>query len=450
MPHLALVTFSELRVGTEEALQFGMSLPGLRSRADTIGQLPSLGLLTLAGMLPEHWTCSYHESRASDNLAEEVLTAEPDIVAVSALTASILPAYEFCQQLRTYGIPTVIGGLHATAMPEEAEQYACSVCVGDGEASLLQVLKDFENGALKPVYRPGAPFDFRESPRPAFELALHNKTPQRWTLQTQRGCPLACEFCGASRLLGPARFKPVDRLANELSYLKTLDSSPWIELADDNTFAGRKDSFEMLEVLQEGHIKYFTESDWRIAEHPDLLQKIADSGCVQILVGFESIPFRYPGMGKKYAELQKIQDAIATIQDFGIAVNGCFILGAEGETNQSIDRLIEFVNASELSEVQLTLQTPFPGTALYRRLQQSGRLLENKDWNSYTLFDVVYQPDSMSVHELESGFRRAMKTLFDASGNRRRRKMRRQTWAKHPQMSKSRHGAKHGAKLNQS
>ncbi len=437
MPHVALVTFSELRVGTKAAYEFGMSLPGLQKRAEAIGQLPSLGLLTLSGMLLPDWTCSYHESSSTDDLVADVLVHQPDLVAVSCLTASALSAYEFCGQMRQYNVPTVIGGLHASAMPDEAMMHATAVCVGDGEASFRRILLDVEHDQLRPLYQPSTPFDLSDSPMPRFDLAKSGgNRPQRWTIQTQRGCPLACEFCGASRLLGPARFKPASRIARELDVLKTIDDSPWIELADDNTFAGRNNNEAMLEVLQDANIKYFTESDWRIAEHPKLLKKIADSGCVQILAGFESIPFRYPGMGRKHAELTRIQDAIAQIQDFGIAVNGCFILGADGETNDSIDRLVEFVASSQLSEVQITLQTPFPGTALYNRLQKTGRLLKNENWDAYTLFDVVYQPDQMTVADLEAGFQRALHSIFDAAGHRQRQKMRRQTWAKNPRLNK--------------
>ncbi len=433
MPHVAFVPFTGLRVREKEMLKLGMSLPGLRTRADALSALPALGLLTLAGMTPEEWNCSYHPSSESKTLVDDVLESNPDLVAVSALTASVLEAYDFCETMKQNGIATVIGGLHATVLPDEASQHASSVCVGDGESSWLQILADAKNQSLEKIYRPVKPFNLDESPLPRFDLLQKdsaNKAPQRWTVQTQRGCPWACDFCGASRLLGPARFKPVTRIGAELDKIKSLDHSPWVELADDNTLAGRKDSFELLEEIQSANIKYFTESDWRIGEDPKLVKALADSGCVQVLVGIESLTNQYSGMGRKQTELQKMCDAIEVIQDAGIVVNGCFIVGADGETNESIDLMTKFINESSLAEVQLTLQTPFPGTGLYRRFAKESRLLKNRDWSYYTLFDVVFKPDIMTVPELESGFRRSIMDVFSVEASAKRASLRRKIWVK--------------------
>ena len=237
--------------------------------------------------------------------------------------------------------------------------------------------------------------------------------------------------CAASRLLGPARFKPTNRIGSELEAIAALDDSPWVELADDNTFAGREDSELLLEELAQANIRYFTESDWQMAEQPELIEQLAQSGCVQLLMGIESIAFQYAGMGNKRCELERMVERIEMIQDAGIVVNGCFILGAPGETDASIDRMVEFIADSPLAEVQLTIQTPFPGTALHRRMERDGRLLKDRDWSHYTLFDVVYQPDTMSVDELERGFRRAMTEVFSDSLSSQRAKLRRQIWSKH-------------------
>lgn len=436
MPHVALVPFTGLRVREQEMLKLGMRLPGLKKRADALAGLPALGLLTLAGMTPENWTCSYHPSSDSKSLLKDVRSTNPDLVAVSALTASVMEAYRFCDALKSDGIQTVIGGLHATVLPDEAAEHATAVCVGDGEASWLTILKDAQQNSLQPIYRPTKPIALADSPMPRFELQ-GRKIPQRWTIQTQRGCPWACDFCGASRLLGPARYKTVGQIANELNAIRALDTTPWIELADDNTFAGRKDSIEMLDVIREAGIYYFTESDWRIGEDPDLVKALARSGCVQVLIGVESLGFRYSGMGRKGAELSRMMAAVDRLQDAGIVVNGCFIAGAEGETDQSLDRMAQFINESSFAEVQLTLQTPFPGTGLYRRMKRENRLLADRDWSYYTLFDVVYEPDQMSVVDLEAGFRRTLQTVFGPVASAKRGSQRRKVWRKNFMMRKT-------------
>jgi radical SAM superfamily enzyme YgiQ (UPF0313 family) len=284
---------------------------------------------------------------------------------------------------------------------------------------------------LQRRYHAAAAFDLALAPVPRFELLGSGRRP-RWTLQTERGCPLACDFCGASRLLGSFREKPVANVTRELQAMNQVDAEPWLELADDNTFADRRDSEQLLSALGASGARYFTEVDWRIGERPELLRDLAASGCVQVLLGIESLSFRYPGMGAKSAEIERIMDAVRAIQAVGIVANGCFIVGAEGETHQSMDRLASFINASELAEVQLTLQTPFPGTQLHRRLQHEKRLLEPRDWSSYTLFDVTYQPDQLTPHELEQGFRRVLQTVFSQEAADRRSRLRRNIWKSNP------------------
>src|SRR5207244_2151004 len=130
-----------------------------------------------------------------------------------------------------------------------------------------------------------------------------------------------------------------------------------LELADDNTFAGTRDPAPLFEALAHARCRYFTEVDWRIGERPEVLAGLAPSGCVQVLVGIESLVFRHPGMGAKQAELTRMLDAVRAIQEAGVAVIGCFIVGAAGETRASLDRLTEFLLRSPFADVQLTLQT---------------------------------------------------------------------------------------------
>jgi radical SAM superfamily enzyme YgiQ (UPF0313 family) len=434
MPHVALVPFTGFRVREEEMLALGMALPGLNRRAAAVAQLPALGLLTLAGLTPPHWTCSYHEAdHADEALADEVLRQRPTLVALSALTASVEEACRFSALLARRGTRVVLGGLHATSCPDETRRHCDAVVIGEGEPVWPGLLADAEAGELRPVYRASAPFDLADSPVPRFDLLGRGPRP-RLTVQTQRGCPLACEFCGASRLLGPHRLKPVANLRRELAAVGALAPRPVLELADDNTFAGDRDPGELLEALAGAGARYFTEVDWRVGENPGLLAGLAASGCVQALVGIESLVFRHPGMGPKQAELPRIMGAIDAIQAAGVAVIGCFIVGCDGETNGSLDRLAEFIRSSALADVQLTLQTPFPGTPLRRRLEREGRLLPDRGWSHCTLFDLTYRPDAMSVAALESAFRELVRRVFSPAESARRQAIRRQVWRHNPRL----------------
>lgn len=432
MPHVAFVPLTGFRVREEELRALGVELPGLVDRGAAIARLPALGLLTLAGLTPPPWSSSYVDApAATEELAERLADAKPDLVAVSALTASAEEAYRLGDRLRERGLRCVLGGLHATACPEEAVAHFDAVVAGEGEPVWPRLLDDVRSGNLGGVYRPDRLLDLSRAPTPRFDL-LGGRRP-RFTVQTQRGCPLACEFCGASRLLGAFREKPIDRLREELAAVTAIAPRPVIELADDNTFVGPRDPEPLFELLRQSGARYFTEVDWRVGERPDVLRGLASSGCVQVLVGLESIVFRHPGMGAKQAELSRMIDACLAIQDAGVAVLGCFIVGADGETRASLERLTAFLLGCPLADVQVTLQTPFPGTGLYRRLAKAGRLLPERGWSHYTLFDVTHQPDEMAVPELERGFREVLSQVFAKEPSERRGRIRRATWKeRHP------------------
>lgn len=402
-----------LRVGHESLLRKGLRLPGLARRAAALEELPPLGLLTLAGLADEHWDVELvrDDGRcAIEQTVDAILTTQLDLVAFSALTASVDRAAAISGHLRRRGVVTVLGGLHATAAPETCRDQFDVLVLGDGEPLFPILLDDFRNGTLHTNYRSRQVYDLTRSPVPRWDL-LGEFTPPRHTLQTVRGCPWACSFCAASRLLGPPRSKSNQQIQSELDAIAARQKRPWIELADDNTFAATADHDFLLQCLKDHEARWFSESDWRIAHNPSLLRRIAASGCRQLLIGVESNVFRYPGMGGKNAAFESVLDALAAISEHGIVVNACFIVGAEGETAASIERLGDFLEEAPLGEIQLTLQTPFPGTALHRSLARDGRLLGH-GFDKYTLFDVVYQPDRMRPEELQGCFDQLIERVF--------------------------------------
>jgi len=427
MPHLALVAMSGIRVVDEELLSVGLTLPGLRARGQAIAELPALGLLTLAGRTPDSWTQSYHLAPdATDAVVEAILATRPALVALSALTASVNAAYALSERLCRAGVKTVLGGLHATALPDEAARYVSSVCLGDGEPVWHQILADAAAGELKPRYT-ATSWAFPETAElPRWDL-LQDRPLARYTLQTQRGCPLACSFCAASRLLGPFREKPISAIRSELAAIRAHSSSPRVtlELSDDNTFAGPRPLDEFWQTFAETGMQWFTESDWRIGERPEVYQNLRRAGCRQVLMGVESLVFRYPGMGDKHTELERLIESVHRIQEHGVAVNACLIVGGDGETRASLDRLARFLESAPFADVQLTLQTPYPGTGLYRQLQRQGRILTNPgDWTKYTLFDVTWRPDLLSPAELRSGFLELLARVYGPELTRRRLRIR--------------------------
>jgi radical SAM superfamily enzyme YgiQ (UPF0313 family) len=315
-----------------------------------------------------------------------------------------------------------------TSLREEAGAHCTSVVAGEGEPTWPEVLKDFERGSLKPLYQqaPRSQFDLRDAPMPRFDL-LDPAKYNRLTVQTSRGCPHRCEFCASSILLAPRyRVKPVEKIMAEIRAIKQIWAHPFIEFADDNSFVDRVQGKALLRALAREKVRWFTEADIRVAEDEELLALMRDSGCQQVLIGLET-PGRRGLDGLelhsnwKLRQLDKYRAAIARIQSYGITVNGCFILGLDGDTPEVFDEVHTFVKDSGLYEVQITYLTAFPGTPLHGRLEREGRILQPKAWELCTLFDINFRPRDMTVEQLQSGFLDLARKLYSADETAERR-----------------------------
>lgn len=416
--NIGLVAMSGIRVCDEELMSLGLTLPGFVERSKVIASLPSLGLLTLAGLTPKQHRLQYMEiTDLEQSLAGNSIPDGFDLVAISSYGPQINEAYQLADSLRKQGTTVVIGGLHATTVPDEVQLHCDAVVIGEGEPHWLQILQDAENGTLKKVYSGNGEFCLAESPMPAFEL-LDIRNYNRLTVQTSRGCPHKCEFCASSVLLTRRyKQKPVDRVLAEIDRIKEVWQEPFIEFADDNSMVNRAYWKELLPQLKSRRIHWFTETDISVARDPELLRLMRRAGCVQVLVGLESpTPDALRGLdGRrnwKMKEWARYTEAIQAIQSHSISVNGCFMVGLDGHDTSIFEQIPQFVESSGLHEVQVTIPTPFPGTPFYDRLKREGRLTHDRDWRRLTLFDLNFRPARMTIAELNDGFKRLVTNLY--------------------------------------
>jgi radical SAM superfamily enzyme YgiQ (UPF0313 family) len=421
---IALIAMSGVRVVNPELTRIGMTLPGFVERLKVISSLPSLGLLTLAGMTPDDIEIEYHEIA---DIREMGTLPECDLAAISTFSAQVKDAYAVAAEYRRQGVHTVIGGLHATAMPDEALRHVDTVVTGEGEISWPGLVDDFRHHRLQRLYQAGGrQFDLADAPLPRYDLLDPDKY-NRIPVQTQRGCPWRCDFCASSITLSPRfKVKPVAKVIREIQAIKAIWPRPFVEFADDNTFVNRRHARELMRAMtEEGGVRWFTESDISIAEDDELLTLMREAGCAHVLIGFES-----PGAAGlegiegrhnwKRRQLARYHTAVERIQSHGIAVTGCFVLGLDGDTVEVFDAVRRFAESSGLFQVQVTVMTPFPGTPLFERLRREGRLLEEGAWERCTLFDVNFIPKQMSVHELEQGLLELGKQLYSDVAKRHR------------------------------
>jgi radical SAM superfamily enzyme YgiQ (UPF0313 family) len=428
MKRIGFIAMSGVRAHNEELTRLGLTLPGFVDRNRIIASMPSLGLLTLAGLTPrDRFAVEYHEIADLRKLPE--LPTHFDLIALSTFTAQFYEACEVADFFRQNRVPVVMGGITASALPGQAREHCTSVVLGEGEPLWPEVLRDLENGSLKPIYASAPPgqFDLAHAPMPRFDL-LDPAKYNRITVQTSRGCPHRCEFCASSILLtNRYQVKPVDKIIAEIHEIKKTWPRPFIEFADDNSFVNRPHAKQLLRRLAAEKLRWFTEADVRIAEDDELLGLMRDSGCQQVLIGLES-PRRESLSGIelkndwKARQQDRYKAAIEKIQSFGITVNGCFILGLDGDTPAVFDDVLAFVRESGLYEVQVTFLTAFPGTPLYARLKAEGRILRDRAWELCTLFDINFKPRGMSVAELQAGFLKLVQQLYSTEETQTRRR----------------------------
>jgi radical SAM superfamily enzyme YgiQ (UPF0313 family) len=423
---LGLIAMSGIRAENPELMELGLKLPGFLERARTLFAMPSLSLLTLAGMVPDDFEIVYREYR------EFPPDSPPDcdLAAITSFTAQIEDAYRIADIYRARGTRVVMGGLHVSKLPDEAAQHADAVAIGEGEILWPRILDDFRRGNLQSRYEnpPAARYDFSDSSIPRYDL-LDPEKYNRFPVQTSRGCPFKCEFCASSIMLTPRyTHKPVSRVIGEIREIKRRWRRPFIEFADDNTFADARYGRKLVEAIAEENIRWFAETDISVAEDEELLWRIAQSGCRQILVGLETPTAKgLDGVelrsNWKYRRRDEYRRAIEKIQSHGITLNGCFVLGLDGDTEEAFDLIPRFVEETALYDVQVTVMTPFPGTPLYRRLLESGRLLEPRNWRRCSLFDVNFRPAHMTPERLEQKFRELVSELYspEAVSHRHRR-----------------------------
>ncbi len=413
---IALIAMSGIRAENPELMKLGLQLPGFFERAQTLFAMPSLSLLTLAGMMPGEIEIEYREYREfpSDS------PPECDLAAITSFTAQIEDAYRIADIYRARGTKVVMGGLHVSKLPEEARLHADAIAVGEGELLWPDILEGFRRRCLKARYemRPGASYDFSQSPMPRYDL-LDARKYNRFPVQTSRGCPFKCEFCASSIMLTPRyTHKPVERVVEEIREIKRRWPRPFIEFADDNTFADPRYGRKLAEAVARENVRWFAETDISVAQDDELLRLIAQSGCRQILVGLETptadglngLELR---SNWKYRKWDFYRAAIERIQSHGITLNGCFVLGLDGDTEEVFEQIPRFVEETALYDVQVTVQTAFPGTPLYRRLAEAGRLIEPRNWRKCSLFDVNFYPLHMTPERLEQKFRDLVTELYN-------------------------------------
>jgi len=368
--------------------------------------LPLLAALTPPG----HAIKIVDESFAADNLDEDA-----DLVGITVMTDLVPRAYRIAEDYRSRGAKVVMGGIHPTILPEEALRHADAVVVGEGETLWPRLVNDAAAGRLQPIYRSAAWTDLSTLPMPRRDLYPHpvgrSYTPTATGIETARGCPFDCEFCSTTHVLGKRfRVRPVREVIRELESIPNRN----LFFVDDALGLDRdvaRQLFSEMIPLQKLWIGQGTAS---LAEDPRLLRLMKQSGCVGLLIGFESLDKNVRERMRKFHSL-KIEgaEAVRRFHGEGISILGSFVFGFDDEDKSVFEKTAEFVIKNKVEALQLRELCPFPGTRLYERLLAEGRLLDPEWWlKGYPPGTLLYRLKGMSTEEFMEGFNRIVKQLF--------------------------------------
>jgi len=402
-----------------------------KKEEDFLFRLGFLNLPCVAAVTPPDY-----EVRIVDEAYESVEFDEKvDLVGISAQTPVAPRAYQVAAEFRKRGIPVVMGGVHASVLPEEALQHVDAVVIGEAEGAWPQVLEDFRRGRLQKIYRSNGWIAGNEIPSPRRELLNPRHYFPLKLLETTRGCPHRCDFCQVSRFFGNRyRTRPLKEIARELEAmfgpgpvmppgakrLLSLISKdlPYflkrrlLYLIDNNVVSNKQFAIKLLSLLEDYDLLWWGHAPVSIAQDDTLLKRFAASGCIAVNIGFESLsPTNLKRIKKGFNKPSQYQEAIKKIHDYGMGIMGTFIVGLDDDDPGVFQRTIDFIVENKLDWALAFIMTPYPGTESFERLEREGRIL-HRDWERYDSLNVVYQPLLLSAEELERGMRRIWKEVF--------------------------------------
>ena len=370
-------------------------------------KFPTLSLASLAAVTPQGWDVSFHDDaiRATD------FDTDADLIALTAMTAQAPRAYELADAYRSQGKTVVMGGFHASNLPDEALQHVDSVVVGEGELAWPQLLVDYQAGCLQRIYRAESLIDTTLIPparREIFKGSGHLFTN---TIQTTRGCPFDCEFCSVTAFYGRKyRKRPVEQVLAELQELRKANS--FVFFVDDNIVADRRYSLPLFAGMKGMGLKWLSHAPIDFAEDQELLKAAGESGCVGMFVGFESLnQDSLAAMGKVTNKAASYKAYAQQFRDNGIGILGSFVMGCDGDTPAVFEQTLRFCEDARLEAAIFPILTPYPGTKVRQRLEAEGRIISN-NWQDYDMEHVTFQPRGMTVQELQDGYDQACRSFY--------------------------------------
>jgi radical SAM superfamily enzyme YgiQ (UPF0313 family) len=370
-------------------------------------QMQPLAMALLASLTPPEWEITFFD----DRLEEIDFAAPADLVGISIETFTACRGYQIAAEFRRRGAPVVLGGYHATFCPEEALAHADAVCVGEAEGVWGQILADAAVGRLQRRYA-GVTGALLQGIRPDRRIFANKPYFKLELVEAGRGCRFRCNFCSISAFhQATYRQRPIEEIVEELRDLR----GRIVFFVDDNMIGDVHYARELFHALKPLKVRWVGQASINAARDEAFPRLMAESGCLGLLVGFESLAAEnLRAMDKGINQITEYREALARFRRAGIAIYGTFVFGYPHDTPALFEQTLAFAREEKLFMAAFNHLVPFPGTPLYRQLEAEGRLRYPKWWlhADYRFGQPPFTPVAMSADEIEAGCLRARHSFY--------------------------------------
>lgn len=335
---------------------------------------------------------------------------DADIIAISGMGHAVVRSMDIAIEFKKRAKTVVMGGYMVSLMPEEAKKYCDSVIIGDGELSFPAMVEDFKNNNLQEIYN--MPLEELTYPLPKYEMFLDKKIGNFLPVQAGRGCPNSCSFCSVYCLYKNHYMRrDIEEVIRDIKHIKSLGFKQFL-LLDDNILADRDYTLNLCNEIAKLKMNWTSQCEITIADDPELLKAVADSGCIALSFGIESISQdSLNKMNKSWAKVENYATQIKNIQRAGIDISTEMVVGADGDTIDSIRATANFITDNKIAVPRFYIITPIPGTYFYNEMKEQDRL-EHHDMYKYNGAYAVHKPKNMTAEELTNEYWRLYKSVF--------------------------------------
>lgn len=357
---------------------------------------PSLGLLTIANLLEQEHTVIL----TNENIEEIDYDKPADLVGIT-VTVDVMPhAIVIAKEFQKRGIPVVAGGIHITACPETDAFDALSI--GLAEKTWPDIIRDMQAGTLKKVYRCHEPIRGKDIVSPAYHRIDKRQYLYCNVISTSRGCPFQCDFCYNS--CGSYKNFYVNRpIADVLADIRRIGKKH-VMFIDDNFIGNPRWTLSFVRAIKPLKLKWNAAVSANIVDMPELLDEMVESGCQSLFIGFESLNEKaLEKVHKGQNQITKYERLVDALHDRGIMINASFVFGLDEDDGTTFQRTIDWIVQHKIETVTSHILTPYPGTEVYARFQNDGRILDT-DLSHYNTAHVVFEPANMTKEELYQGY----------------------------------------------